>query len=116
MWWLKSLIDIPGALADAYAARESAKTERERIRWDERVRKLEARKESILQAQKDPYERWVRIGFAFPFVVYINKLVLWDKVLGLGATDPLSADLTQIMMIVIGGYFVDTVVRRVMRR
>lgn len=115
MWWLKSLIDLPGALAHAYEAHENAKTERERILWDERVRRLEARKETILQAQKDPVERWVRVCLAFPFVLYINKLVIWDKILKLGTTDPLSSDLSQIMMIIIGGYFVDTVVRRVMR-
>lgn len=116
MFWLKSIFNIAGALSDAYRAREEAKTDRDRMMWDQRAKQLEARQEVILQAQKDPYERWVRIGFAFPFVVYINKLVLWDKVFALGKTDPLSAELTNIMMIVIGGYFVDTVVRRVMRR
>lgn len=115
IWWLKSLIDLPGALADAYKAHENAKTERERIQWDERVRRLEARKESILQAQRDPVERWVRVCLAFPFVVYINKLVLWDKVLGMGVTDPLSPELSEIMWLVLLGYFVDSGVRRIFK-
>ena len=76
---------------------------------------LEARKTSILAAQSDPVERWVRVGLAFPFVVYINKLVLWDKVLELGVTDKLSPELSQIMMIVLAGYFVDVAVKRVFR-
>ena len=43
--------------------------------------------------------------FAFIFLIYVGKCVLWDKVLGWGSTDPLSPDLTSIEMIVIGGYF-----------
>lgn len=114
--WLKSLFDIAGALSDAYKAREDAKTDRERMSWDHRIKALEARKESILQAQKDPVEKWVRISLAFPFVAYINKLVLWDKVFGLGATDPLSSELSEVMWLVLLAYFVDSGIRRIFNR
>jgi hypothetical protein len=33
------------------------------------------------------------------------KVVVWDKALGLGATDPLSADMAQWAMIVLTAYF-----------
>lgn len=89
----------------AHEAKLKAANDSERIAADVRIKELEARQSSILAAQQDRYERWVRIGFALPFVVYINKLLIWDKVLGMGATDPLSPMLTEVFWIVLGGYF-----------
>lgn len=106
------LSSISNDLKEAYAARLKAETDEERLAQEERIKILEARKEVILKAQGDTYEKWVRILLALPFVVYINKLVLWDKVFGLGVTDPLGEDLTLVMMLVLGGYFVDTWIRR----
>ena len=110
------LSSISNDLKEAYQSKLAAKNDAERILADERIAVLEARKTSILAAQSDPIERWVRVGFAFPFVVYINKLVLWDKVLELGITDSLSSESSHILMIVLGCYFVDTIVRRVVKR
>ena len=114
--WLLGLINPLGKIADklaaAYAERSNAQTEQQRIAAHERIKALEARRDVILAAQADPMERWVRIGFAAPFILYIWKLVVWDKLLGWGVTDGLSADLWGILYIVLGGYFVDTVVRR----
>lgn len=100
-------------LKEAYRAKQDAKTEQERIAAGERISILEARKTSILAAQSDPFERWVRIGFAFPVVVYQGKLLLWDKVLGLGSTDPLSPELQTFVAIVVGGYFVVDGIKRI---
>lgn len=114
--WLLGLINplerISNKLVDAYAERQNAQTEQQRIAADERISTLEARKAVIIQAQSDPMERWVRIGFALPFMIFLWKLVVWDKVLGWGSTDDLSSDLWAILYIVLGGYFVDTIVRR----
>jgi hypothetical protein len=109
---LKSISD---KLAAAYAEKANAQTEQQRIAADERIATLSARKDIILAAQSDPMERWVRIGFAAPFVLYLWKLVVWDKLLGWGVTDNLSADLWAILYIVLGGYFVDQVARRLVR-
>lgn len=105
------ITQISKDLTTAYQAKLSAQNDQERIAADERINLLEARKSVILAAQSDPLERLVRIGFAFPFVAYTWKLILWDKILAWGVTDPLSADLTQLMWIVVGGYFVDFTVR-----
>lgn len=117
MWkMLLSLISGPlskisNDLKEAYQSKLTASNDAERIAADERINLLEARKTSILAAQSDPIERFVRITFAFPFIVYINKLVLWDKVLKWGITDPLSTELSQLMWVVIAGYFIDGTVR-----
>ena len=108
--------DLSGAIERAYRAKLTAQSDSERLAADERVKRLEARQEVILAAQGDPIERFVRIGFAAPFVIYLWKVVVFDKVLGWGVTDGLSSSLDNILMIVLGGYFVDTAVRRVFRR
>lgn len=110
---INPLAGIARDLAAAQVQKSNAQTEQQRIAADERISTLNARRDVILAAQADPMERWVRIGFALPFILYIWKLVIWDKLLQYGATDALSADLWNILYIVLGGYFVDTVVRRI---
>lgn len=109
------LTAISNDIKEAYQSKLNAQNDRERIAADERINLLEARKTTILAAQSDPFERWVRILFALPFIVYTWKLILYDKVLAWGVTDPLSADLTQLMWIIVGGYFVDVTVSKVTR-
>lgn len=103
---------IVDKIADVRVRLASEQNTSARIALEEEVAALQARRDVILAAQSDPMERWVRIGFALPFVAYVWKLVVWDKLLGWGVTDNLSADLWNILYIVLGGYFVDTVVRR----
>ena len=118
MWGLllKALgIGLPAIVNELGKARRiklDATTEQERIAADERIDILNIRKEIILQAQKDRAERWVRILFALPFVIYIWKLILWDKVLELGATDPLSPTLEYILWTVLGGYFMEVFINK----
>lgn len=119
--WLSAVLqvitgDLTRALSEAYRAKKEADTDESRLAAEERIKKLQARQDVILSAQGDPIERFVRIGFAAPFVIYLWKVVVWDKVLKLGVTDPLSAELSTLMGVVLAGYFVDTVVRRVFRR
>lgn len=109
------LSNVSKDLKEAYQSRLQAETDKDKLIADDRIKTLEAQKTIILAAQSDPIERWVRVGIAFPFVIYINKLVLWDKVFSLGVTDPLGDSLTQIMMLVLAGYFVDTTVRRIFK-
>lgn len=114
--WLLGLINPLGRVVDKIAdVRVRLAAEQNtaaRIALEGELATLSARREVILAAQADPMERWVRIGFAAPFIIYVWKLLLWDKVLGLGVTDGLSDELSTILYIVLGGYFVDTVVRR----
>lgn len=92
-------------LRQAHKDRLDAANDSERIAADVRIKELEARQASVLQAQQDNVERWVRVGFAAPFVAYNAKLIVYDKMLGWGVTDPLSAELAYVQMTVLGGYF-----------
>lgn len=113
---LGSLNTYYKAKADAEVRLADAKTEQDKINAERDIKMYQGRIDVIENAQKDPYERFIRIGFALPFVIYVWKLVVWDITLGMGATDPLSEDLMTLMWIVVGGYFADAIVKKVMRK
>jgi hypothetical protein len=112
--WLGNLLGGPFAKAavDAYRARLSAENTSEKIAADLAARELsvEAReRELATQVLIAEQGRWYtalpRPLFALAFIIYVWKVVVWDKVLGLGATDPLSGDVAQWAMIVLTAYF-----------
>lgn len=109
------LTAISNDLKEAYQSKLNAKNDAERIAADERITLLEARKSIILAAQSDPAERWLRIGLAVPVVLYVNKLFIWDKLLGWGVTDNLSPELWQFFWIIVGGFFIDASIKRITR-
>ena len=59
---------------------------------------------------------WVRPAIALPFVLYLWKLVIYDKILGWGATDDLSPQLWNMMTVIIGAYFLTRPLETVFRR
>lgn len=100
-------------IVDAKVKAIDAKTEQEKIAAQERVDTLNARKEIILQGQKDKAERWIRIIWAAPFIIYTWKLIVWDKILQFGTTDPLSPTLEYIMWTILGAYFLDATIKKI---
>lgn len=111
--WL-TLAGIASKLASAYAAREAAATDAERIKADITIKQLEARQASIVNGGR--LSAWVQVLWAVPFIIYTWKLVLWDKVLGMGVTDPLSADLANLQQIIVGAFFLTVAVDKIVRR
>lgn len=106
------LTQVSNDLRKAYEAKLNAQNDSERIAAEERISLLESRKSIILAAQSDPFERFIRIAFATPFILYLWKLLLWDKVLEWGITDDLSQNLWNIFFIILGGYFIDSIVKK----
>ena len=106
---IKGLLGFKGIaeqLATAYAAKTNAVTEQERIAAQERIDHYQALERVLIAEQGSWMTRWVRPAFALPFVLYIWKIVLWDKVLGWGVTDSLSDNLTTILVTIVGAYFI----------
>jgi hypothetical protein len=112
--WLGNLLGGPFAKAavDAYRAKLAAENTSEKIAADLAARELEVeRRERELATQVVIAEqgRWLtalpRPLFAFAFIIYVWKVVVFDKVLGWGTTDPLSGDVAQWAMIVLTAYF-----------
>jgi hypothetical protein len=112
--WLGNLLGGPFARAavDAYRARLASGTTSEKIAAD-----LAARELSVEQRERElatrvtiaEQGRWYtalpRPLFAFAFIIYVWKVVVWDKVLGLGTTDALSGEVAQWASIVLTAYF-----------
>ncbi len=116
MKWLLQLLGggIPEQLRRAYEARLNAANDADRIAAEVDIARLEAR-----QASQAIGGRWItliQVAWALPFVVYNGKLVLWDKVMGLGGTDPLSPELYALQGVIVGFFFVTTTFRAVGRR
>lgn len=113
---LISLVDpisrIAGKIVEARIAAANAQTDREKIAADERVKTLEARQAVLVAESGSRINSIIRACFALPFVIYNAKLVVWDKVLDLGSTDPLSPELFQIELVCIGFYFLHSIVDR----
>lgn len=112
--WLGNLLGGPFAKAavDAYRAKLTATNTSERIAADLAARELEVEKreqelrtELLVAEQGRWYTALPRPLFALAFIIYVWKVVVYDKVLGLGTTDPLTGDVAQWAMIVLTAYF-----------
>jgi hypothetical protein len=112
--WLGNLIGGPFAKAavDAYKARLTSENTSEKIAAGLAARELgveQRERELATQVLIGEQGRWYtalpRPLFASAYIIYVWKVVVWDKVLGLGTTDPLSGDVAQWAMIVLTAYF-----------
>lgn len=112
--WLGSLLGGPFAKAavEAYRAKLAAENTAEKVAADLAARELQvASRERELQAQIVTAEqgKWYtalpRPLFAYAFVVYVWKVVVWDLVFDLGSTPALSGDVAQWASIVLTAYF-----------
>ena len=112
--WLGNLIGGPFAKAavDAYRAKLSAENTSEKVAADLAARELaveqrerELSTQVVIAEQGRWYTALPRPMFALAFIIYVWKVVVFDKVLGLGTTDPLSGDVAQWAMIVLTAYF-----------
>jgi hypothetical protein len=108
--WLGNLLAGPivGAALEGYKTHVQATTTQDAHARDVAVAaitaEIEARREAraILIAEQG---RWwtalPRPFIAMCFGIYIFKVVVWDKVLGWGVTDPLGIEMSTILSVVI---------------
>jgi hypothetical protein len=112
--WLGNLLGGPFAKAavDAYRAKLTADNTSEKIAADltarefaveQREREVDA--QIVVAEQGRWYTALPRPLFAAAFIIYTWKVVVWDRVLGLGTTPALSGDVGQWAMIVLTAYF-----------
>jgi len=112
--WLGNLLGGPFARAavDAYRAKLTAENASEKIAADLAARELSVEQRErelatdVLAAEQGRwYTALPRPLFASAFIIYVWKVVVWDKVLDLGTTAALSGDMSQWGMIVLTAYF-----------
>ena len=112
--WLGKLLGGPFATAavDAYRAKLNSDNTSVKIAADLATRELQVEQRErevaaqILTAEQGAwYTALPRPLFAYAFVIYVWKVVVWDFVLGFGSTPPLTGDIAQWAMIVLTAYF-----------
>ena len=111
MLWLLKLVSPISAIAKEIArvktVAENGKTDQARIAARERVSTLEAElvARQANRALGGRMTAWVQFVWAAPFILYNAKLIIWDKMLKLGVTDPLSGDLMDLQLRIVTFYF-----------
>jgi len=91
---------------EAYANKLKARTSEQALAADLMIAQLQAQQAILLAEQGSWMTRPIRPLFALPFIIYNFKIIVWDKVLALGTTDPLPVEMIELEMIMIGAYFV----------
>lgn len=114
--WLLSFLSGPllSKIFDAYKLRLEAKTTTEAKAVElaqaeimAEIASRQAAKEIIIAEQGRWYTAIIRPLFALPFIIYIWKLVVWDKIVmgGTVATDGLGDNLTSVLTTIVACYF-----------
>lgn len=93
-------------IVQAYVARATSSTEIEKAEITASIEEVRLKLELLKLEQGNIVTRSVRPLFAIPFILYTWKLIIWDKLLGWGVTDPLGQELTTLMWVIVGAFFV----------
>lgn len=104
---------IGQSIADAYKAKQTAKTDQERIAADERIDRLQSIRDVQVAESGSRLNAIMRAFIALGPALYLFKIFVIDKiacpVLGLPAvacrTDPLDANLWGVVTAIVGFYF-----------
>lgn len=98
------LSKLTDRLGDAYEAKLRADTDEKKLQADMYISHLEAQRSILVEEQKRLLTAWIRPAIAFPVVVFVWKIVLWDTVLQWGTT-PWPGDFVHwVVITVIGAY------------
>lgn len=63
--------------------------------------------QAVLVAEQGNWlTRSVRPLFAAPFIIFLWKVIVWDKVLGYGVTDDLGPQLWSVATFILSAYFI----------
>lgn len=102
-----SLNSIAGAIANERIAALNAKTDQDRIKAEENIGALQAQQAVLIaDGQRSNLDIWIRSLIAFGPMVFLNKIFIYDKVLGWGSTELKNTDyLWNVIMVVLGFYF-----------
>ena len=122
--WLASLIGGPilNGLIESYKARLDATNSRDHIAADLAAKEIEAeiaaRQQAtalIIAEQGRWYTAIIRPLLAMPIIIYFWKVIVWDKVLRLGMTEPLTGMVSDWAGMIITAYVGGRTVEKVAR-
>ena len=106
-----TITSVTTALTNAKIAQINATSDVEKAQIQAQIEQLQAQ-QNVLIANANSGLGWIdeamRLGFALPFIVYLNKAVLWDKVWGSWpnySTDPISDVMIYVLYAILGYLF-----------
>jgi hypothetical protein len=127
--WLAQFLTAPiiGGFIEAYKAKLAADNTQDRTAADLAAKaitaEIEARKSAnavIIAEQGRWYTAMIRPLLALPVIIYLWKVIVWDKVLGLGTTDAIGGDVGiwagTIVTTYVGGRSLEKIARTIWRR
>lgn len=93
------------SLADAYKAKQNAKTDQERIDAERQIAFFQGQIDLAQTAAE--HDKWwsPRTLMGYAASAYVVKIVVYDTVLGLGVTPNPGEQVTAIVLTIIGFYF-----------
>jgi hypothetical protein len=107
--WLSSGVfsSIVSEISTLWTSNLTAQSNEQRAEILERIKALEAVRDVQVTEAGNKLTAWLRVAAAAPFIVYVWKLVLWDKIVlaGAGTTDDLSPHLWYLALVVYGFLF-----------
>jgi hypothetical protein len=112
---------LTAAISNEKIAALTATTQQEQIAANERVATLQQRRDVLIaDAAHGSWDIWIRTTIALGPTIYLFKIFAIDKVIGpaLGyewSTDPLDPNLWQVVMVVLGFYFLSETSTKVAR-
>lgn len=115
MKWLINILSLPilNSFVAAYKAKLEAGNTKDAKAVELAVAEIQAEiaargaaKEIIIAEQGRWFTAMIRPLFALPFIIFIWKIVVYDKVLGLGITvGSLDENMKQVLLAIIYSYF-----------
>src|SRR5215470_13453415 len=126
--WLAQFLTAPivGGFIEAYKAKLAADNSQDRTAADLAAKaiaaEIEARKSAdalIIAEQGRWWTAIVRPLLAAPVIIYLWKVIVWDKVLALGSTDPILGDVAawsgMIVTTYVGGHSLEKIAKTIWR-
>jgi hypothetical protein len=127
--WFAQFLTAPiiGGFIEAYKAKLAADNTQDRTAADLAAKaiaaEIDARKSAnavIIAEQGRWYTAMIRPLLALPVIIYLWKVIVWDKVLGLGTTDAIGGDVGvwagMIVTTYVGGRSLEKIARTIWRR
>lgn len=114
MTWLLKLFGggIAQQLREAYEARLRATTTEQKYETDIVIAQLEARRDALRGSRLSGVIQGL---WALPFIIYTWKLIVYDKILRMGTTDPLGTYETWVGQAIVSFYFLTVAGRGIIR-
>ena len=112
---LPTVAGLTQQIVEWQAKKINAQTEHERIEADENIKTLQARRDVMVAEAGSKVNAFMRVFLAMPAGIFLWKVMVWDITLGWGSTDNPQQALWNYVFIVVGFYFLHSIVTRTAR-